>query len=385
MTRSRIRIGMVGGGPGAGIANAHRMGMRLDDRYTLVAGAFSRSLEKSRQAAAELHVDPSRIYQHYAEMAREEAAREDGIDVVAIVTPNDSHYPVAKTFLEAGIHVVCDKPMTDDLDTAIALHELAQQRGLVFALTHNYSAYAMVRHAAELVRDGTLGELRIAQVEHASGWAAARMEDDPDNKQAAWRLAPEQAGEYSVLYDLGTHAHQLLRFISGLEVAEVSAELNTCVTGRRVFDDAHVQLRLSNGARGTLWACMAATGNAHGLRIRLYGDKASLEWEQIDPHHLTLRHLDGRCEVFTHGYGGQSAAAERLTRVGLGHPEGFIESFANLYGDVAEAIERYRREGSANQAASSLPGSRDGVLGVRFVKAVAESHVAQGRWIATES
>ncbi|MCH4564257.1 Gfo/Idh/MocA family oxidoreductase [Halomonas sp. EGI 63088] len=381
MSADRIRIGMVGGGPGAGIAKAHRMGMRLDDRYALVAGVFSRSLEKSRQAAAKLGVDETRVYADFEQMAREEAAREDGIEVVAIVTPNDSHYPVARAFLEAGIHVICDKPMTGDLEEAERLNALAAEKGRVFVLTHNYSAYAMVREAARRVRDGALGELRIAMVEHASGWAASLVEADASNKQAAWRLDPAQSGEESLIFDLGTHAHQLLRFVSGLEVTEVSAELHTCVPGRRVYDDAQVQVRLANGARGTLWASMAATGHEHGLRIRLFGDKASLEWRQMDPHYLTLNYPGGRRETLVQGHDGQSPDQARLTRVGLGHPEGFIESFANLYGDVAEAIHRYRETGQAAHDDLPLPGSRDGLLGVRFVKAVGESHAAQGRWV----
>lgn len=380
MSNDRIRIGMVGGGPGAGIAKAHRMGMRLDDRYALVAGAFSRSLEKSQQAAAELGVAEDRVYRDYVEMAREEATREDGIEVVTIVTPNDSHYPVARAFLETGIHVVCDKPMTGDLEEAQALHELASAKGRVFTLTHNYSAYAMVRQAAQLVRDDTLGETRIVMVEHASGWAAEAVERNPDNKQAAWRLDPEQSGEASLVFDLGTHAHQLLRFVSGLDVSEVSAEMQTCVPGRRVFDDAQIQVRLSNGARGTLWASMAATGHEHGLRIRVFGDKASLEWQQMDPHHLTINHPGGRREILAQGHDGQSEAQARLTRVGLGHPEGFIESFANLYSDVAEAIGRYRDTGKTQFEDLPLPTSRDGLLGVKFVYAVSDSHRQQGRW-----
>lgn len=380
MSNDRIRIGMVGGGPGAGIAKAHRMGMRLDDRYALVAGAFSRSLEKSRQAAAELGVAEDRVYQDYEHMARAEADREDGIEVVAIVTPNDSHYPVARAFLEAGIHVVCDKPMTGNLEEARALHELATASGRVFTLTHNYSAYAMVRQAAQLVRDGVLGEPRIVMVEHASGWAAEAVERDPDNKQAAWRLDPAQSGEASLVFDLGTHAHQLLRFVSGLEVTEISAEMQACVPGRRVFDDAQVQVRLSNGARGSLWASMAATGHEHGLRIRVFGDKASLEWRQMDPHYLTIHHPGGRREVLVQGHDGQSEAQARLTRVGLGHPEGFIESFANLYGDVAEAIGRHRETGQTRFDDLPLPTSHDGLLGIRFVQAVGDSHRQQGRW-----
>lgn len=381
MSHKKIRVGMVGGGPGAGIAKAHRMGMRLDDRFSLVAGAFSRSLEKSRQAAEELGVDTSRVYENYTQMASEESARDDGIEAVVIVTPNDSHYPVASAFLEAGIHVICDKPMTGDLDEAERLHALAEAKGLVFALTHNYSAYAMVREAAHLVRTGAIGDLRIAMVEHASGWAAAKEEDDPNNKQAAWRLDPAQAGTTSVISDLGTHAHQMLRFVSGQEVTDVSAELSTCVPGRRVFDDAQLQVRLANGARGSVWVSMAATGNEHGLRFRLYGDKACMEWNQMDPHYLTLKYPDGRSETRVQGHDSQSDAQARLTRVGLGHPEGFIESFANLYSDIAEVIERYQQTGKAAYDDVPLPNSRDGLLGVRFVKAVDESHEAAGRWV----
>lgn len=381
MASTRIRIGMVGGGPGAGIAKAHRMGMRLDNRYDLVAGAFSRSLEKSHQAAAELKIDPARVYEDYAQMAENESTREEGIEAVVIVTPNDSHYPVASAFLEAGIHVICDKPMTGDLDEAERLHALAEARGLVFALTHNYSAYAMVREAAHLVREGALGELRIAMVEHASGWACAKVEDDASNKQAAWRLDPAQSGTTSLISDLGTHAHQLLRFVSGQEVTEVSAELSTCVPGRRVFDDAQIQVRLENGARGSLWVSMAATGHEHGLRFRLFGDKASLEWCQMDPHYLTLKYPDGRRETRVQGHDSQSDDQARLTRIGLGHPEGFIESFANLYSDIADVIERYRDTGQAACPARPLPNSRDGLLGVRFVKAVDASHNTQGQWV----
>ncbi|WP_110649057.1 Gfo/Idh/MocA family protein [Salinicola peritrichatus] len=384
MTANRIRIGMVGGGPGSGIAGVHRMGMRLDDRFMLVAGAFSRSLDKSRQTAAELGVDEERTYADYQQMAREEASRDDGIEVVSIVTPNSSHYPVARAFLEQGIHVVCDKPMTGSLEEAEALHALADSQGCFFALTHNYSAYAMVRHAVQLVRDGALGKLRIVMVEHASGWAADNVERDLDNKQAAWRLDPKQSGEASLVFDLGTHAHQLMRFVSGLEVEEVAAEMQTCVPGRRVFDDAHVQLRLSGGVRGSLWASMAATGHEHGLRIRVFGDKASLEWHQMDPHYLSVNYPGGRRETLVQGHSGMSDAQARLTRVGLGHPEGFIESFANLYSDVAEVIGRYRKEGLNRYEDIPLPTTRDGLLGVKFVMAVSESHRQQGRWVTVD-
>jgi predicted dehydrogenase len=374
----KVRVGMVGGGPGAGIAESHRIGMRIDDRYALVAGVFSRSAEKSLEAARKLGVTPERTYTSYEEMARAEAERPDGIDVVSIVTPNDSHHPIAKTFLDAGIHVICDKPLTDNLAHALELHHLAQARALIFALTHNYSGYAMVRHAGRLVRDGALGALRIVQVEHASGWAAHEV----DSKQAAWRTDPAISGKASVVFDLGTHAHHLLRFVTGLEVAELSAEMATAVAGRRVFDDVHVNLRLSNGARGALWASMAATGQEHGLRIRVFGDKASLEWQHEDPHHLTIRHDGGPVAIFAQGDAGLSPEAERRTRVGLGHPEGFLESFANIYSDVAEAILECQRSGRHTPSELGFPSTRDGVLGVKFVEAVSQSYENGGAWTA---
>ena len=372
----KVRIGMVGGGPGAGIAEAHRIGMRIDDRFALVAGAFSRSPETSRKAALRLGVAAERSYDSFEEMAGAEAARPDGVDVVTIVTPNNSHFPIAKTFLQAGIHVVCEKPLTDRLDHAVELDRLARDRGLILALTHNYSGYAMVRHAARLVRDGGIGSVRIVQVEHASGWAARPVE----GKWAAWRTDPAVAGKASVVFDLGTHAHHLLRFVTGLEVAELSAELATCVDDRAVFDDAHVQLRLANGARGQLWASMAATGQEHGLRIRVFGSEASLEWRHEDPQHLVVRHQGGPVEILAQGHAGLSEEAARLTRVGLGHPEGFFESFANIYGDIADAVHALNRGEPYAPDPLGFPTGRDGVLGVAFVEAVCASHEKAGRW-----
>ncbi len=372
----KVRIGMVGGGPGAGIAEAHRIGMRIDDRFALVAGAFSRSPENSRKTAERLGVAAGRSYTSFEEMVPAEAARPDGVEVVAIVTPNDSHFPIARAFLEAGIHVVCEKPLTDRLEHAVELDRLARDRGLILALTHSYSGYAMVRHAARLVRDGAIGSVRIVQVEHASGWAAKRV----DSRQAAWRTDPAVAGRASVVFDLGTHAHHLLRFVTGLEVAELSAELATCVEGRAVFDDAHVQLRLTNEARGQLWASMAATGQEHGLRIRVFGSEASLEWHHEDPHHLVVRRQGGPVEVFAQGHSGLAEEAARVTRVGLGHPEGFLESFANIYREVANAVHALSRGEPYVPDPLGFPTGRDGVLGVAFVEAVCASHENAGRW-----
>ncbi|ROO23827.1 Gfo/Idh/MocA family protein [Salinisphaera japonica] len=380
-----IRIGMVGGGPGAGIATAHRAGMRLDGRYALVAGAFSRDAEKSRAAARELGVNESRVYASYEDMAAAEAARDDGIEAVAVVTPNASHYGVSKAFLEHGIHVICDKPITDDLEDALALHELAEKKGLVFVLTHNYSAHAMVREAAVRVRRGDLGEVRMVQGEFASGWAAGQVEKDTDNKQAAWRTDPVQAGEASVIYDLGTHIHHLARYVSGLSLEALAADVSTVVPGRRVYDNANVMLRFAGGARGAFWITMAATGAEHGLSLRVIGSKASLTWCHEDPHHLTIAWPDGRRETILQGGAAQSDAAAALTRIGLGHPEGFLESFANIYSDAATAIAACRDGVRPERGPLDYPNTADGVLGLQFVEAVRKSAAADGQWMDIET
>ena len=288
----KVRVGMIGGGPGAFIGGSHRIAMRLDDRYQLVAGVFSRNREKSLAAARELGISEDRVYPDYETMATRETEREDGVDAVAIVTPTDSHYKIAKKLLEAGLNVICDKPLCLSVVEARELQALAEKGELILCLTHNYSGYAMVRHAARLVRNGDLGEVKMVQVEHASGWAAKLLEKQ-GHTQAAWRMDPALGGEASVLYDLGTHAHQLARFITGLDVSEVAAELSKVVAGREINDNANVLLRFTNGARGSLWVTMAAVGNEHGLRIRVYGERGSLFWHQEDPHHLLFSPIDG--------------------------------------------------------------------------------------------
>jgi predicted dehydrogenase len=378
---ARVRIGMVGGGPDAGIGPAHRYAMRLDGRYDLVAGVFSRSADKSARMGRELGISESRVYSSPHVMAEQEAQRADGIEIVSVVTPNDSHYEIARAFLMQDIPVVCDKPLTDRLGDARELVRLCEERSLFVALTHNYSGYGMVRHAARLVQAGSLGPIRMVQVEHASGWGSEPVERT-GRKQAVWRTDPAIAGAASVLFDLGTHAHHLLRFVTGLEVDAVSADMSTVVDGRKVFDSAFVNLRMSNGARGALWVTMAATGHEHGLRIRVYGPKASLEWQHEDPQHLTVRHGGGRREVHTMGMVGVSADAERVRRLGIGQAEGFIEALANLYRDVADELAG-RSAGRLTDTAFAFPTANDGVTGLKFVEAVVASHERDGVWTET--
>jgi len=378
----RLSAGMVGGGEGADIGKTHRLAMRLDDRYALVAGVFGRDADSARRLAGDLGVD--RVYRDHREMADAESARPDGVDVVTIATPNDSHFELARTFLRAGISVVCEKPLTRDSQTSAELIATAESTGAILAVPHCYSAYAMVRHAARLVRDGALGDIRTVVVEHSSGWASTPLELG-DHRQARWRTDPDVAGFPSVLSDLGTHALHLLRYVTDLEPARVSAELTTLVPGRRVFDNASVRLTLSNGAPATLWASMAATGNEHGLRLRVFGEKAGLDWRHEDPQHLVIRDRDGAATILAHGMSSLSEDATRLTRPGMGHPEGFIEAFANFYADLADLL-RARRDGTtAPTRELSIPTGVDGLIGLQFVEAAAASHALDGAWVDAAS
>ena len=378
--RRKLRLAMVGGGPGSNIGDTHRRAASFDGRYSLLAGVFASDPARSRAFAESLEVAPERRYGSWEEMAEREGVRKDGVEVVAIMTPNASHHPIAKAFLERGIDVICDKPLTTGLDDALDLLRLARRTGLVFAVTYNYTGYPMVRQAREMIRSGELGAIRLVQVEHASGWASTLLEAS-GHKQATWRTNPSIAGKSAVVGDIGTHAHHLARFVTGLEVTEVSAELSTMVPGRKADDNAHVKLRFTNGARGLMWVSMAATGNLHGQRIRVFGEKASLEWIQEQPEQLHLRPLDGPQRVLSRGCGYLSAAAQRATRLWPGHPEGFLEAFANLYSGAADAVLARRDDAPLDRSALSFPTVEDGVLGVKFVEATVESSRRDGAWV----
>src|SRR2546421_1474284 len=376
--KRKVRLGIVGGGPESNIGEPHRYAARLDDRYALVPGVFAWDAERSRDFAATLGIAPDRRYGSWQEMAEQEARREDGLEVVSIMTPNNSHYAIAKAFLEQGIDVICDKPLTTDLEQALELMRLVRQSGLVFGVTYCYTGYPMVRQAREMVHNGQLGQIRLVQVEHASGWASTLLEAK-GHKQAVWRTTPSIAGKSSVVGDLGTHAHHLAHFISGLEISEVSAELSSIVPGRRVDDNAHIMLRFNNGAKGMMWASMVAAGHLHGQRIRVYGEKGSLEWVQEQPNELVLRPVDGPHQTLSRGSGWLSPAAQRASRLWPGHPEGYLEAFANIYSDIADAVLARRDGGAADPLAYLFPTDEDGVLGVKFVDAAVAAHPQDGR------
>jgi len=376
----RIRLGMVGGGRGAFIGGVHRMAARLDDRYELVAGALSSDAARAAASAAELHIAPQRSYADYADMARREAAREDGIDVVAIVTPNHLHGRIASAFLDAGIDVICDKPMTTTLAEALALVAKVRDTQRLFALTHNYSGYPMVRQAREMVAAGELGELRVIQAEYPQDWLSTDLEAT-GQKQASWRVDPVQAGAGGSLGDIGSHAEHLARFISGLELAQVSADLKTFIPGRRLDDNCHVLLRYTNGARGMLWSSQVAPGNENALRVRVYGSKAGLAFSQEHPNELWFTPLGGRPQLITRGGAGAGVAAARATRIPAGHPEGYLEGFAQLYRDVAEQIQARWEQRPPDPLACWVPTAEDGARGMKFIEAVVESSRADGRWV----
>ena len=373
-----IRLGMVGGGQGAFIGAVHRIAARLDGAFDLVAGALSSDPERARASAAELGLDADRSYGSFAEMARAEARRPDGIEAVAIVTPNHVHYAAARAFLEAGIHVICDKPLTSTLADAKRLAALAERSGKVFVLTHNYTGYPMVRQAREMVEKGQLGEIRLVQAEYPQDWLTVKAEA-AGSKQAEWRTDPARSGAGGATGDIGTHAYNLARFVTGLELDSLAADLDSFVEGRRLDDNAHVMLRFKGGAKGMLWASQVAPGNENALKLRVYGTKGGIEWAQEQPNHLWYTPFGEPKRLVTRGGAGAGAAAARVSRVPAGHPEGYLEGFANIYAEAARAIRAVRR-GRKPAKDVVFPTVRDGVEGVAFVEACVRSSKKNGAW-----
>jgi predicted dehydrogenase len=373
----RIRLGMVGGGEGAFIGAVHRIAARLDHQYELVAGALSSEPGRALRSAEAIGLP--RGYPDYLTMAREEAERADGIEAVAIVTPNDQHAPAAEAFLKAGVHVICDKPVTTTLVEAQRLKALAQQVRRIFAVTHNYTGYPMVRHARQLVREGTLGEIRVVQVEYAQDWLTERLEST-GQKQAAWRTDPKRSGAGGCIGDIGTHAFNLLHYVTGLKTSELAAELSTFVEGRALDDNVQVMLRLVNGARGCLWASQVAPGNENGLRLRVYGSRGGLEWAQEQPNQLRHAPFGEPVRTVSRGTGAVLSDGQRVSRLPSGHPEGYLEAFATVYGEIAGAI-RAARDGAVLPAEVHFPTIDDGIEGVAFIEAAVRSSAENGRWV----
>ncbi len=377
MLGRRLRLAVIGGGPGSFIGAMHRTASRLDDRYRIVAGALSSDPERSRAAAGALDID--RGYGDGLALIETEARRADGAEVVAIMTPNDSHHQLSMASLEHGFDVISDKPITNTLAEALEVLTKVEETGLIFCLTHNYTGYPMVRQARAMVQEGLLGEIRLVQVEYVQGGKAS--EDDPEpGKELPWRYDPVRGGPSLVMGDIGTHAHNLVRFITGLEVAEVAAEVGRIVPNRLVDDYAGALLRFERGARGSFWVTQAAAGVENCLRVRVSGTGGTLEWQQESPTTLVFRPLNGPAEIRTPNGPGTLPLAARASRIVAGHPEGFHEGFANLYSDAAEAIAARRTGGSADPLALQFPNVGDGARGVKFVDAVMASSAAGGAW-----
>lgn len=381
MLAPKLRLGMIGGGRGAFIGGVHRMAARLDDRYELVAGVFSSDPQRSRDSGADLRLAPERCYATLDDMLRSEIDREDRIDVVAIVTPNHLHHMTSKRCLAAGFHVICDKPLTTSLADAEDLVRLVEETRRVFAVTYNYSGYPLVRQARDMIANGELGDIRVVQAEYAQDWLATPLETT-GNKQAQWRVDPERSGVAGAIGDIGTHAFHLTEFVTGTRVAQLAADLSSQVPGRRLDDNGQLLMRFSNGARGALWASQVAAGNENGLRLRVYGSKAGLEWAQETPNELRFAPVNGQPRVLTRGGSGLSAAAKAAMRVPSGHPEGYIEAFAQIYSDTAELIAAVNAGTSVSNHALLVPTVADGMRGVQFIHAVVESSKRNAAWIS---
>lgn len=375
----RIRLGMVGGGRDAFIGGVHRIAARLDDHFELVAGALSATPEKALASAADLGIAQDRAYGDFRQMAMREARLKNGIEAVAIVTPNHMHAAAAKEFLRRGIHVICDKPLTGTLFEAKSLARAAERSDALFILTHNYTGYPMVRHAREMVAGGDLGDIRLVQVEYPQDWLSTKLEDT-GLKQAEWRTDPERSGAGGAIGDIGTHAYNIASFVSGLTLDRLAADLDTFVEGRQLDDNAHVMMRFQGGAKGMLWASQVAPGNENALRLRVYGTKGGLEWAQEDPNYLWYTPLGEPKRLLTRNGAGAGDAAARMSRVPPGHPEGYLEGFANIYSEAAAAI-RARQAGEPQPDGVIYPTVQDGLAGVAFVDACVRSSKRNGAWV----
>ena len=382
MLGRRLRLAVIGGGPGSFIGAMHRAAARIDDRYEIVAGVLSRDPDRSRAAATALGIEPDRAYATATELLEAEAERADGADVVAIMTPNDSHPEYVTAALRHGFDVICDKPIANTLNEALDVMATVEDTGLVFCLTHNYTGYPMVRQAKEMVAGGQIGDIQRIQVEYVQGGKAG--ERDPDHVPAdgplPWRYDPVIGGPSLVMGDIGSHAHNLVRFVTGLEVAELAAEVGHIVPNRLVDDYAGALLRFDNGARGSFWVTQAAAGVENCLRLRVSGTRGTIEWMQEVPTQLLFKPLGAPSEIRTPNGPGTLPLSARASRIVAGHPEGFHEGFANLYSDAAEAIAARRSDVSADPLALHFPNALDGVRGVAFVDAAITSSQNDGAW-----
>lgn len=374
----RIRLGMIGGGQGAFIGAVHRIASRIDDEYELCAGALSSDPERALASGRALGLAPDRTYPDYLALIAGEIQHPDGVEAVSIVTPNHAHYPAAKACLDAGLHVICDKPLATSVQHADELVGVAADNDRILAVTYNYSGYPMIRQARAMVAAGELGDIRVVQVEYAQDWLTEALEQT-GQKQAAWRTDPAQSGAGGCVGDIGTHAYHLACFVTGLEARSLCAELSTFVPDRALDDNVHVLLRFEGGARGMLWASQVAPGNENTLRLRVYGDRGGLTWNQEDPNYLQFAPFGEPPRLIRRSGAGTTDDADVVSRIPAGHPEGYLEGFANLYREIAEAIRDAR---SGHSSSAPFPRGEDGARGVAFIEAAVRSSSNGSSWVA---
>lgn len=379
--KRKIRMGMVGGGRGAFIGAVHRMAAAIDGEIELVCGAFSSNPKKSKLSGADLYLPKDRVYGSYEEMIKKEAELPLGerMDFISIVTPNHMHFGPAKMALENGFHVVCDKPLTFNMKEAKALQKLVEKTGLIFALTHNYTGYPMVKQAKSMIAKNKIGKIRKVVVEYPQGWLSTFVEGT-DSKQAAWRTDPKRSGIAGAMGDIGTHAENLAEYITGLKIKKMCADLSILVDGRQLDDDGNVLLEFDNGAKGILSASQIAAGEENNLRIRIYGEKAGLDWRQMEPNTLIVRWLDKSTEIMRTGIGNLSAEAQAHTRLPGGHPEGYLEAFANIYRNFAKCVQARLQNKKPNKVYTDFPRVADGVRGMQFIEKVVASSKSKLKW-----
>jgi len=369
----KIKIGFVGGGPSSFIGYTHRLAARFDNRFDFVAGVFSRDKKKSIDFGSSLGLDPSRCYANYSEMAKKESKRSDGIEALGIMTPSGDHYKIAKLFIENKIHIICDKPLTATVEDAIKLQKLVKKHKIVFALTHNYSAYPMLREAKNLVEKGKLGKVLLTNVEYPQGYTVGIKKKD-EKSTLKWRLDKKMCGPSMILAEIGTHSYHLLRYVTNLEVKEISAEVNSLSPEISVDDNAFLILRMNNKARASIWVSSAATGGENGLKIRVYGNKGAVEWFQDEPNHLKFTELNKSTKIITRASNDVSDFSLKSSRLAAGHPEGFFEAFSNIYTEFADCIL------SNNKTNHTFPNIEDGVKGIKFIFAAKKSSNNNSKW-----
>ena len=373
--KKRIRIGFIGGGPNSFIGYTHRLAARFDNRFEFVAGVFSRDINKSKKFGISLGLNPERCYSNYISMAKNELNREDGIQALGIMTPSGDHYKIAKVFIENNIHIICDKPLTATLEDANKLEKLVKRKKIIFALTHNYSAYPMLREAKSIVDTGKVGQVLLIDIEYPQGYTVG-VKKKNEASVLKWRLDKNMCGPSMILAEIGTHAYHLLRYVTSLEVKEVSGEVSSLSPQISVDDNAFLTLRMENKARASIWVSSAATGGENGLKIRVYGTKGAVEWLQDDPNNLKFTELNKPTKIITRASNQVSNFSLESSRVAAGHPEGFFEAFANIYTEFADSIVLKKKNKDIK-----FPSIDDGLKGIKFIFAAKKSSQNNGKWI----